>query len=211
MRVFRESRPGSLFSGFSAGGVFGGLLNQQKIRPLASFRSPLLNFKKLLQDTLAYSDCNEFMSKMIAKAGELSGGKNDPVSTDIMTLYAMVNRQARGGFQLNHEGPFNAYSDKGYKPTDDLAGGGGATWGYWRTSNITIWIEQHQPPVNVSAKERARGPFRYGQTALHELFHSAGKNDTYSHPIMEASAGFFEPGLTFDRALKKHCIPPEHH
>ena len=42
---------------------------------------PLVNLKKLLQDTLAYGDCADFLARLVAKAGELSKGKNDPIST----------------------------------------------------------------------------------------------------------------------------------
>ena len=149
------------------------------------------------------------MSKVIAKAGELSGGKNDPVSTDIMTLYGMVNRQARGGFRLNHEGPAYAYSLHGYERLENVAGGAGVAWGLWGQSNITVWINQQSIPVDTTAKNRARVPFKYAETALHELFHIAGKNGYYGHEIMDASARFFEPGLSFEQAMKKHCIPSE--
>jgi hypothetical protein len=69
-------------------------------------KMPLVNLKQLLQNTLAYGDCADFMARLLAKAGELSNGKNDPISTDIMQIYSMLNRHARGGIELNHVGPY---------------------------------------------------------------------------------------------------------
>ena len=82
----------------------------------------------------------------------------------------------------------------------------GTQWQY--DAHGRLW-KQQSIPVNTTAKNRARVPFKYAETALHELVHIAGKNGYFGHAIMDASAGFFEPGLSFDQAMKKHCIPVE--
>ena len=82
----------------------------------------------------------------------------------------------------------------------------GTQWQYDADGRL---LNQQSIPVNTTAKNRARVPFKYAETALHELVHIAGKNGYYGHAIMDASAGFFEPGLSFDQAMKKHCIPVE--
>jgi hypothetical protein len=146
------------------------------------------------------------MSQLIMKAGELLDGKNDPISTDVMKLYAMVNRQSRGGFRLNHFGPSYGYLFKGYEKLGDVAGGGGASWGAWGASNVTIWIDEQQvvdTPLSV-----AKAPFEYAHRLLHELFHVAGTNRTYTEETMEASAMALE-GVSVTAAIRKHCIPPE--
>jgi hypothetical protein len=182
----------------------------QTQNPQNSFTTkiPLLDHKKLLQDTLAYSDCADFMSRLISKAGELSAEANDPISTDVMKLYAMVNRQSRGGFHLNHSGPLYGYF-KGYEKLEQVAGGGGASWGNWRANNVTIWIPEQEIFANAASQTFAAVPFEYAQRSLHELFHVAGKNRTYKEQEMEKAAGFLEPGLSLTQAIRKHCIPRE--
>jgi hypothetical protein len=185
------------------------LTDPQNPKKIPFVRLPLINHKKLLQETLAYSDCNDFMSQLISKAGELLDGKNDPVSTDIMTLYGMVNGQARGGFRLNHDGPLYGYLFNGLERLTQIAAGGGASWGDWGASNVTIWINEQNKAENASAREIARTPFEYAQRSLEELVHVAGKNRTYRESEIVAAADALEPGLTFIQAIKKHCIPRE--
>jgi hypothetical protein len=201
---FQQKRGGG-----SLGESAGILTRDRYSEKIEGIKMPLIGFKKLVKDTLAYSDCAKFMADVIAKAGELSGGKNDPVSNDIMTLYAMVNRQARGGFRLNHNGPAFGYTN-GYQLLEEVAGGGGATWGLWGQENITIWINEQEIPVNTTATNRARVPFIYAHRAFHELFHAAGSNGYYGHDIMNASARALDPNVAdFDAAFRKHCIPSD--
>lgn len=165
-----------------------------------------MNLKKLLQDTLAYGDCADFLARLLTKAGELS--KNAPVSTDLMDIYEMLNRQARGGIQLNHEGPYYAYWGNGYQDRGQIAGGGGLADGYWGLQNRKIWIHQQEIPAAASARDRAQSPSRYAERVLHEFFHVAGKTELYSHDTMRDAALALE-GLHFDEAIRKHCIPPQ--
>ncbi len=179
----------------------------QRAKKIPFVRLPLLNHKKLLQDTLAYSDCDQFMSQLISETAGLSEGKNDPVSTDIITLYGTVNRQARGGFRLNHEGDLYGYGFRGLEKLEQIAAGGGASWGNWGASNVTIWINEQKKAENASAREIARTPFEYAQRSLEELVHVAGKNRTYTESEINSAANALEPGLNFIQAIKKHCIP----
>ena len=87
-RVFQTSTP---FNGFGAGVLFGtGINPQTPITEIAEY--PLVNLKKLLRDTLAYSDCAGFMERLLLKAGELSDGTNEPIATDMMKIYSMLRR-----------------------------------------------------------------------------------------------------------------------
>ena len=170
-----------------------------------TIKVPLVNLKKLLQDTLAYGDCADFLARLLTKAGELSN--NAPVSTDLMDIYGMLNRQSRGGIQLNHEGPYYAYWGNGYQDRGQIEGGGGLADGYWGLQNRKIWIHQQEIPAAASARDHAQVPFRYAERVLHEFFHVAGKTDLYSHETMRDAALALE-GLHFDSAIRKHCIPP---
>jgi hypothetical protein len=152
------------------------------------------------------------MSDVIAKASDLSGGKNEAVSTDVMTLYSMVNRQARGGFRLNHNGPAYGY-DHVYRQLEKVSGGGGLAWGHWRNNNITIWLNEQEIPANTNTTPTARAqvPYTYAKRALHELVHVAGTTGLYSHDLMDKAARDIDsnPTAEFDTILKKHCFPSE--
>jgi hypothetical protein len=65
----------------------------------------------------------------LRKQSDLSNGQSDAVSTDIMTLYKMVNSQPKGGFRLNHDGPHYGYFGGRYVKLQDVSGGGGAAFG----------------------------------------------------------------------------------
>jgi hypothetical protein len=81
-------------------------------------------FKDLVQKTLNYGDCKDFVAKLISKAAELSEGKNDAVSTDVGKLFDMINSQTKGGgFRLNA-----SFKDiPSYLPP--VSGGSGLSWG----------------------------------------------------------------------------------
>ena len=169
---------------------------------------PLRNFKKLLQDTLAYGKCADFLARVITEMGKRSGGRNDPISTDLMKVYALLNRQARGGIELNHtESTYYGYWGKGYKQLDAIAGGGGLSDGYWQLQNRKSWIHMMELRADAPMRDRLQVPFRYAERIVHELVHVAGQNDLYSHKIMDESALALE-GLHFDAAVSKFCIPP---
>ena len=123
-----------------------------------------------------------------------------------MTLYNLMNRQARGGFHLNHKGHLYAYQRNGYETLDDIAGGGGAAWGMWQTDNRTIWLEVQEIPVNASAKTLEQVPYIYAERALHELFHVASTGTTYTHEIMEKSA-WASDNHSLTQAIRRHCMP----
>ena len=149
------------------------------------------------------------MSRMLKKAGELSGGTNNPVSTDMMEIYQMLNRQARGGIETQHMGSdYYAYWGSGYKPLGRIPGGGGLADGYWHLQNRKIFIDAVEIPATASVRERARAPFTYAQRILHEVFHVAATNDLYTHEIMDQSARALY-SVDFDTAIRKHCIPPD--
>lgn len=167
-----------------------------------------MNLKKLLQDTLAYGDCKDFLARLLAKAGELSNGKNDPISTDMMQIYSLLNRQARGGIELNHVGPYYNYWGKGYEQLPPVAGGGGLADGYWQQQNRKVFINQIERPARTSALNVARVPYEYAHRILHEFFHVAGTNSLYYHDIMDASARALG-SRDADAAIREHCIPRE--
>ena len=202
--------PGGLFArvGFDQSeGRLGNAHHSRSPQKAEEIRVPIVNFKKLLQDTLAFSDCAEFLAKLIKKASELSKGQSNAVSTDIMTLYHMINRQPRGGFRHNHDGKdYYGYTGGGYRKLPPVSGGGGAAWGNWRDGNVTIWITggggySDSPPLTFD-----RIPFEYALRAIHEIFHKAGENG-YGHDIMNLAANELETGLSFNNAVIKHCIP----
>jgi len=174
--------------------------------PSETTKIPLINLKKLLKDTLAYGDCADFMARLIGKAGELSKGKNDPISTDMMQIYSLLNRQSRGGIELNHDGPYYNYWSKGYQELPPVAGGGGLADGTWQQQNRKVFINQIELPSRTSALNVARAPYEYAHRILHEFTHVAGANDFYSHDIMDASARALG-SRDADMAIREHCIP----
>ena len=189
------------------GNTFLGGVQPQKITETTKY--PLVNFKKLLQYTLAYGDCAEFLPRLIAKTGEILKGENNPVSTDIMTLYGMVNRQPRGGFHLNQSGPAYGYSYNGYVNVGGLSSNKGFAWGGWGSGNRTIWIYEQELPAKTTPLNIAQVPYQYALSAIEELWHVAAKGETYRHEKMNDAANALEPGLSFNDAIKKHCIPRE--
>jgi hypothetical protein len=55
------------------------------------------------------------------------------MSTDIMEIYSRLNRQVRGGIELNHVGAdYYAYWSKGYQLLPGVPGGGGVADGNLR-------------------------------------------------------------------------------
>lgn len=98
---------------------------------------------------------------------------------------------------------------KGLEKLQQIGGGGGASWGSWAASNITIWIYEQKKAENANARDIARTPFEYAQRSLEELVHVAGQNRTYRESELNDAAGALEPGLNFVQAVRKHCIPRE--
>ncbi len=178
--------------------------------PIETARIPLVNLKKLLQDTLAYGDCADFMTRLLAKAGQVSDGKNDPISTDIMQIYSLLNRQARGGIELNHKGAYYNYWSKGYEQLPLVSGGGGLADGYWQQQNRKVFINQIEIPARTSALNVARVPYHYAERVLHEFFHVAGTKSLYAHELMDASAKALGVSESADAAIRQHCIPREY-
>ena len=158
---------------------------------------PIINFKKLIGDRLAYGDCGAYVARLIEKAAELSGGKNDAISTDVMTLYRMINRQARGGFFLNQAAVFEG------KLVSAIAEGN------ILTGNAKITINSkggyRDNPASIS-----RLPYDYGMAGIHEIVHLAGKNTTYSEELLQRAADALEPNAKkdFEWGLRNHCLPP---
>lgn len=171
---------------------------------------PVGDLKKLLESALAYGDCNTFLTKLLDKASEQSNGKNKAKATDMMTLYTKINNQLHGGFELDYplENPHYGYFHGRYIVLGGL-NGSGAEWGSWDEGSVTVWIHRKGAVKNENyAKSLERLPYDYTETAIHEIFHGAGENGSYSHQAMDNAAGVFEPGMNFDQAMKKHCIPP---
>jgi hypothetical protein len=174
---------------------------------------PIGNLENLLEKTLAYGDCNEFLKKLLNTASLLGKGKNNARASDIMTLYHMVDNQLHGGFELDYPGEYPHYGHIGsgnYMILKGVSGGSGAEWGSWAAGNVTVWIHRKAALKNENfAKSLARLPYDYVETAIHEIFHAAGEKGSYSHELMNQAANEYEPGLTFDQAMKKHCIPSD--
>ena len=105
-----------------------------------------------------------------------------------MEIYSLLNRQARGGIELNHVGPYYSYWGKGYEQLPAVAGGGGLADGYWQQENRKVFINQIEIPARTSALNVARVTYEYAHRILHEFFHVAGSNSLYYHDIMDASA-----------------------
>ena len=192
------------FNGLGALGLSASGLNPQTpITEIAEY--PLVNLKKLLRDTLDYSDCAGFMERLLQKAAQLSEEPNEPIATDMMKIYSMLNRQARGGIESNHVGPYYNYWFK-YQQLSPVAGGGGLADGYWQQHNRKVFIDQIDLPARTTALEIARVPYRYALRILHEFFHVAGSNSTYDHDIMNASARALG-SRDANAAIREHCIP----
>jgi hypothetical protein len=177
---------------------------QQRPQRATEVRVPLINFKKLLEERLAFGDCAEYVAKLISKAAELTKGKNDAIATDVMTLYKMINRQDRGGFRL------------GVMARDlpewlrKVAGGSGLAYGNILHGTATAIIFSKggysDNPASIS-----RIPYDYAMSGVHEIIHLAGKNGTYDEPLLTQAANALEPGKNYsdwDVALKEHCLPP---
>lgn len=158
---------------------------------------PIINFKKLIGDRLAYGDCGAHIARLIEKAAELSGGKNDAISTDVMTLYRMINRQGRGGFFLNQAAVFEGKSVSATAEGNILTG----------NAKITINSKggYRDNPASIS-----RLPYDYGIAGIHEIVHLAGKNTTYSEELLQRAADALEPNAKkdFEWGLRNHCLPP---
>jgi hypothetical protein len=158
---------------------------------------PIINFKKLIQDRLASGDCASYVAKLINKAAELSGGKNDAISTDVMALYRMMHRQARGGIFLNQPAIFEGKSVSATAEGNILAG----------NARITINSKggYRDNPASIS-----RLPPDYGLAGIHEIVHLAGKNTTYSEGLLQRAADALEPNAKkdFEWGLRNHCLPP---
>ena len=162
---------------------------------------PIVNLKKLIQDRLGYSDCAAYIAKLINKAAELSEGKNDAISTDIMTLYKLVNRQARGGFFLNQKVLWQGKPVSGTVSGNLLEG----------TGKVMLASKSgyRDNPLSIS-----RLPSDNGIAAIHEIIHLAGKNTYYGEELLSKAAQALEPdriseGTWWEWGLRNHCLPPE--
>ncbi|HEX8140052.1 MAG TPA: hypothetical protein VF544_20995 [Pyrinomonadaceae bacterium] len=156
-----------------------GLSGQTSSQKSEQVIAPIVNFKKLLQDRLAYGDCADYVAQLINTAAELSGGKNDAISTDVMTLYNMINRQPRGGFFLNQPAIWEG------KPVSATAEG-------ILQGNARVTINSkggfRDDPASIS-----RLPSDYGIAGIQEIIHLAGKNTLYSEELLLRAANALEP------------------
>lgn len=162
---------------------------------------PIVNFKKLLRDRLDYGDCANYVAKIINKAAELSDGKNDAISTDVMALYQMINRQSRGGFFLNQPAIW-----KGKRVS-------GTAQGNIPSGDAKVTIDS-----GGGFSDRPDGylrlPADYGIAGIHEIIHLAGKNTTYTEELLSEAVRALEPdkyskGVWWEWGLRNHCLPPK--
>ncbi|HKO44537.1 MAG TPA: hypothetical protein VJU84_14760 [Pyrinomonadaceae bacterium] len=161
-------------------------------------------FKDLVQKTLNYGDCKDFVAKLISKAAELSEGKNDAVSTDVGKLFDMINSQTKGGgFRLNA----SSKDIPSYLPP--VAGGSGLAWGNVPYGNGVAMVFQRGYYSDRPQGQVERILANYGLTGVHEIIHLAGSRTTYSEELLGRAAKAIDPKSTsFDNGLMKHCLPP---
>jgi YD repeat-containing protein len=161
-------------------------------------------FKDQVQKTLSYSDCKDFIAKLISKAAELSEGKNDAVSTDVMKLFDMINSQTKGGgFRLNV-----SFKDiPSYLPP--VSGGSGLAFGNVPYGNGVAMVFQRGYYSDRAQGQVERIMANYGLTGVHEIIHLAGTRTPYLEGLLDQAAKAVDPDSTsFDNGLVKHCLPP---
>jgi hypothetical protein len=169
-------------------------------RPQQPIQVPITDLKDLIQQRLDYGDCKDAVANLINKAAELSNGKNDAISTDIMKLYGMIDSQPRGGFRLN-----STYRDiPSYLPP--VSGGSGLSWGNILRGDATAMIFL-KGGYSDNPASLARLPYDYGISGIHEIIHLAAKNEPYRERLLNESASKLERGSDFDKYLKNHCLP----
>ena len=161
---------------------------------------PITDLKALIQQRLDYGDCKDAVARLISKAAELSNGKNDAISTDIMKLYGMIDSQPRGGFRPNS----TSKDIPSYLPP--VSGGSGLSFGNILRGDATAMIFL-KGGYSDNPASLARLPFDYGISGIHEIIHLAGKNTLYSEALLNRAAGGLERGSGFDTYLKNHCLP----
>lgn len=161
---------------------------------------PITDLKSLVQQRLDYEGCKDAVATLINKAAELSKGKNDAISTDIMKLYGMIDSQPKGGFRPNS----TAKDIPSYYPP--VAGGSGVAFGNILRGNATAMIFL-KGGYSDNPASLTRLPYDYGISGIHEIVHLAGKNTTYSKGLLNRAAGGLERGSNFDKYLKDNCLP----
>src|ERR1700752_1735912 len=179
---------------------------------------PVGDLKALLQERLSFSDCAEYITKLLNKVAELNPS-NPLGSTDILSLYDQITLPPNGGFVISRNlvvvdpETGRRYPVAGY--TDGSLVNGNA--------RVHIsFVESYGAPNNFNLRHAA---ITYGLTALHEIIHQAGGKGYYTDYQLAVAAkalnqeaewspltgGGIDSVLKnsgyWDSELKKHCVP----
>jgi len=158
----------------------------------------------LMNDTLKYGDCAEYITRLINKAAEQTGKPLE--STDIMGLFEKIKSQPNGGIF------FDRNDVPGHPEVPPVAGGGGWAWGWYPQGNAMINIYTLSY-YSDNPRGAGRIPYAYGERGVHEVIHLSARGGLgYNEAELTKAARALEPDGTFvdwDGALKNHCMPPQ--
>jgi hypothetical protein len=158
----------------------------------------------LMNDTLKYSDCAEYITRLINRAAEQTG--KPPESTNIMGLFEKIKSQPKGGIL------FDRNDIPGHPEIPPVAGGGGWAWGWYPQGNAMINIYTLSY-FSDNPRGASRIPYAYGERGVHEVIHLSAKGGLgYNDAELTKAARSLEPDGSFvdwDGALKNHCMPPQ--
>lgn len=187
-----------------------------------------------LTKTVEKGDCREMLNRVLSNIKNLKSlGYANPVrADDVLDLFNNINSQKEGGFSFDKS--VNEAMEVSYRETPGskpVAGGGGLTFygGSGRAHN------KQGVPLNGPGGEMFVFIFPRGQTTfdyntnkpasqkvmqqrissqraaltgilIHEMFHAAGLNATFTHEDMDAAAISVDKDTkSFDDFVKKHC------
>jgi hypothetical protein len=138
---------GGIFNRVSGGSSSEAFFGHGRSQELEKVWIPIGNLEGLLEKTLAYGDCNEFLKKLLNTASLLGEGKNNARASDIMTLYHMIDNQLHGGFELDYPGEYPHYRHIGsdnYMVLKGVSGGSGEEWGLGQAGMLRFGFIERQ-------------------------------------------------------------------
>ena len=177
-------------------------------------------FRKHFDTVVNSGDCKKKLNQLLAEIGRLGVSGQELAATDIVSLFKNVDSQTKGGFEIDKT---DGQAFEQYKTLNSLsdqqarelwpAGGGGMTFRnhanqgerYVYNYGGDGWLAD---TYNVP-KQIQRFAYKSFQTTVHEMFHAAGKTNSFRHSQMDEAAVNLG-AHSFTDFVRKACIPEKY-